>query len=72
MPYRYVVLIFYRFWVSDEYGPYIYRFTESGQLMETIQPPEAFLPRDITGSLNFTSISDPITGRSANKGAFNS
>ncbi|KAF4609754.1 hypothetical protein D9613_012031 [Agrocybe pediades] len=56
------------FWVSDEYGPYIYKFSANGQLIETIQPPDAFLPRDTAGSLNFTSITDPITGRSANQG----
>ncbi|KAI0635217.1 esterase-like activity of phytase-domain-containing protein [Trametes polyzona] len=55
------------FWVSDEYGPYIYLFSPEGQLIETIQPPEAILPF-VDGALNFTSATDPTTGRSANKG----
>ncbi|KAH9481999.1 putative secreted protein [Psilocybe cubensis] len=56
------------FWVSDEYGPYIYRFSATGQLIQTIQPPDAFLPRDASGALNFTSEVNPITGRSPNQG----
>lgn len=55
------------FWMSDEYGPYIYSFTPTGQLIHTIQPPEAFLPY-VNGSLNFTSSVDPDTGRAANQG----
>ncbi|RDB14587.1 hypothetical protein Hypma_016289 [Hypsizygus marmoreus] len=56
------------FWVSDEYGPYIYRFTASGHLIQTIQPPKAFLPFSSTGSLAFTSEVDPKTGRKGNQG----
>ncbi|KAF9553142.1 hypothetical protein CPC08DRAFT_788318 [Agrocybe pediades] len=56
------------FWISDEYGPYIYRFSASGDLIQTIQPPNAVLPRDASGSLNFTSMSNPKTGRSPNQG----
>ncbi|PPQ92636.1 hypothetical protein CVT25_007715 [Psilocybe cyanescens] len=56
------------FWVSDEYGPYIYRFSTSGQLIQTIQPPDAILPRDASGALNFTSVVNPTTGRSPNQG----
>lgn len=56
------------YWVSDEYGPYIYRFSGDGQLIQTIQPPSAILPRDSDGNLNFTSESDPTTGRADNQG----
>ncbi|KAK0493541.1 esterase-like activity of phytase-domain-containing protein [Armillaria luteobubalina] len=56
------------YWVSDEYGPYIYRFSGDGQLIQTIQPPSAILPRDAEGNLNFTSDSDPTTGRAGNQG----
>ena len=56
--------------MSDEYGPYIYSFTPTGQLIHTIQPPEAFLPY-VNGSLNFTSSVDPDTGRAANQGTSN-
>ncbi|KAG9223789.1 hypothetical protein CCMSSC00406_0004870 [Pleurotus cornucopiae] len=37
------------FWVSDEYGPYIYRYSSEGKLLQTIQPPEAILPHDAAG-----------------------
>jgi hypothetical protein len=57
------------FWISDEYGPYIYRFSADGHLLQTIQPPDAVLPRDATGALNFTSLANPATGRSPNQGA---
>jgi hypothetical protein len=56
------------FWVSDEYGPYIYRFSAVGQLIQTIQPPAAILPRDATGALNFSSVTPPATGRTGNQG----
>ncbi|KIP05896.1 hypothetical protein PHLGIDRAFT_128612 [Phlebiopsis gigantea 11061_1 CR5-6] len=42
------------FWVSDEYGPYVYRFDALGNLLQAIQPPAAILPR-IDGQANFTS-----------------
>lgn len=32
------------FWVSDEYGPFIYRFNSKGQMVAAIQPPDAILP----------------------------
>jgi hypothetical protein len=56
------------FWTSDEYGPYIYRFSADGHLLQTIQPPDAWLPRDATGHLNFTSENGPTTGRNGNQG----
>ncbi|KAJ7572622.1 esterase-like activity of phytase-domain-containing protein [Mycena floridula] len=56
------------FWVSDEYGPYIYRFAANGSLIQTIQPPAAILPHDDNGALNFSALNDPTTGRAANSG----
>ncbi|KAH8103411.1 esterase-like activity of phytase-domain-containing protein [Cristinia sonorae] len=56
------------FWVSDEYGPYIYRFEEDGQLLQVIQPPQAVLPQSSKGALTFTSDDDPDLGRAANQG----
>lgn len=56
------------FFISDEYGPYIYYLSASGTLLSAIQPPNAFLPRDANGNLDFTSASDPTTGRVANQG----
>ena len=57
-----------RFWVSDEYGPYIYRFSADGALVQTIQPPEAIIPLDDDGNIMFTSEEDPATGRASNSG----
>ena len=33
------------FFISDEYGPYIYRFSPEGRLLAAIRPPESFIPR---------------------------
>ena len=32
------------FFVSDEYGPYIYRFSAQGKMLSAIRPPEAIIP----------------------------
>lgn len=32
------------FWVSDEYGPFIYHFNAGGKLVEAIRPADAFIP----------------------------
>ncbi|KAF8883997.1 esterase-like activity of phytase-domain-containing protein [Infundibulicybe gibba] len=56
------------FWISDEYGPYIYKYSADGNLLQAIQPPTAITPHDSHGALNFTSAVDPATGRSANQG----
>ncbi|KAK8159045.1 esterase-like activity of phytase-domain-containing protein [Phyllosticta citrichinensis] len=32
------------FWVSDEYGPYIYKFSSEGRMEEAIRPPDAYIP----------------------------
>lgn len=55
------------FWMSDEYGPYVYRFDASGNLIQTIQPPQAILPTT-DGKINFTADDDPDTGRAGNQG----
>ncbi|KQV27679.1 hypothetical protein ASC97_04705 [Rhizobium sp. Root1203] len=64
--------------ISDEYGPYIYRFSADGKLMSATQPPKALLPMR-KGALNFASNNpgpgastpdpkDPETGRQNNQG----
>ncbi|PVF97559.1 hypothetical protein CPB86DRAFT_419569 [Serendipita vermifera] len=55
------------FWMSDEYGAYVHLLSRQGKVLKTIAPPDAALPR-INGTLNFTSLADPDTGRSANQG----
>jgi len=65
------------FWVSDEYGPYIYRYDAKGVMTAAIRPPEAFIPRRL-GAEDFSSNNppqnsqydsgDPVTGRQNNQG----
>lgn len=55
------------YWVSDEYGPYVYHFSAWGQLLNTVTLPKALLPYK-DGKLNFTSETQPDTGRSGNQG----
>lgn len=47
------------FWVSDEYGPYIYRFSASGKLLSAIAPPPAYIPRR-NNTVSFSANSPPI------------
>ncbi len=65
-------------WVSDEYGPYIFRFTAEGRLVSAIRPPEAIAPKR-GGADSFASNNpgpgqaapvpaDPTTGRQNNQG----
>lgn len=54
--------------VSDEYGPYIYTIQKtSGLVLAATRPPLAIVPR-INGKDNFTSATDPQTGRVSNQG----
>lgn len=32
------------FWISDEYGPYVYRFDATGRMIGAIRPPQAIIP----------------------------
>ena len=47
------------FWISDEYGPYIYKFSAAGRMVKAIMPPPAFIPRR-NGSVSFSGNSPPI------------
>ncbi|TPJ41173.1 hypothetical protein FJ434_12800 [Mesorhizobium sp. B2-5-13] len=64
--------------ISDEYGPNIYRFSAQGRLMSATQPPAALVPMR-KGTPNFSSDNpgpgaadpdpkDPETGRQNNQG----
>ncbi|WP_256751132.1 esterase-like activity of phytase family protein [Mesorhizobium sp. Mes31] len=64
--------------ISDEYGPNIYRFSAGGRLMSATQPPAALVPMR-KGAANFSSDNpgpgaadpdpkDPDTGRQNNQG----
>ncbi|GAM83134.1 hypothetical protein ANO11243_011200 [Dothideomycetidae sp. 11243] len=68
------------FWVSDEYGPFIYQFDPSGKMVTAIKPPDAYIPyRNDSISYSADSLpiyepnlsvtpSDPDSGRSNNQG----
>ena len=47
------------FWISDEYGPYIYHFSASGRMTQAIMPPDAYIPHR-NGSISFSADSPPI------------
>jgi hypothetical protein len=51
------------FFIGDEYGPYVYRFSATGRLVAAIRPPEAFIPKR-KGKDNFSS-NNPGPGASA-------
>lgn len=68
------------YWISDEYGPYVYRFDSSGKMINAIRPPNALIPRR-RGSVSWSADSPPIynpdleptpgdnpTGRNNNQG----
>ncbi len=59
------------YWVSDEYGPYVYHYDHHGALLHVIRPPDAFIPmrRDTSGNLveDFSANSPPI-GATYDKG----
>jgi hypothetical protein len=65
-------------WVSDEYGPYVYKFSAEGRLLSAIRPPDALIPKR-NGADSFASNNpgtgqpapspvDPTTGRQNNQG----
>lgn len=47
------------FWVSDEYGPYIYKFSATGLMLQAIAPPGAYIPQR-NGAVSFNSNTPPI------------
>jgi len=66
------------FFVSDEYGPYIYRFSAGGKMISAIRPPEAIVPKR-KGNDHFSANApgagvkkpepaNPETGRQNNQG----
>lgn len=32
------------FWISDEYGPYVYKFDRRGKMIDAIRPADAYIP----------------------------
>lgn len=58
------------FWISDEYGPGVYRFDSACVLRDTFFPPAALLPKvgNYPGTLRFTATNAPASGRRNNRG----
>jgi len=70
------------FWISDEYGPYVYHYAHGGELLGVIRPPEAFIPRRLDASNHpvesFSAnsppigetydLGNPVSGRQNNQG----
>ncbi|KID93094.1 outer membrane autotransporter [Metarhizium guizhouense ARSEF 977] len=46
------------FWISDEYGPYIYKFDRNGRMTAAVAPPNALLPLR-NGTVSFSSNNPP-------------
>jgi hypothetical protein len=42
------------FFVGDEYGPYLYRFSPTGRMIAAVRPPDAFLPKR-NGKVHYSS-----------------
>lgn len=58
-----------RFYVSDEYGPSAYEFSDQGVLLRTLTPPANLLPRQLDNSVNYVDGRTTIvTGRQDNRG----
>ncbi|MBL9205442.1 MAG: esterase-like activity of phytase family protein [Opitutaceae bacterium] len=65
-------------WISDEYGPYVWKFSADGKLLSVIRPPEALIGKrngaDSFASNNpgvgqpVPSPANPVTGRQNNQG----
>jgi 5'-nucleotidase/UDP-sugar diphosphatase len=58
------------YWISDEYGPGIYRFDAEARLQELFLRPNAVVPYqgNYPGILNFTGATAPVSGRRNNRG----
>jgi hypothetical protein len=55
-------------YVSDEYGPYIYRFDSSKRITGILGMPDALLPHQPATTVNFDSLAAPANGRRNNQG----
>lgn len=47
------------FWISDEYGPYVYKFDKTGKMNMAVRPPDAYIPQR-NGTQSFASNNPPI------------
>jgi hypothetical protein len=56
------------FLVADEYGPSVYEFNRSGQLVKTYETPANLIPRNASNVPNFASDTGNVAGRTTNRG----
>ena len=58
------------FFISDEYGPFVYKFDATGSLLMTLTPPASLLPKigSYPGTNRFTAVDVPVSGRRNNRG----
>ncbi|KAI5812504.1 outer membrane autotransporter [Pyronema omphalodes] len=68
------------FWISDEYGPFLYHFNKEGEMTKAVRPPNSLIPirngKEDFGSNNpprfdptlVPSPEDPTSGRANNQG----
>ena len=58
------------YFISDEYGPFIYKFDATGVLEYELRPPAALLPKlgAFPGTNYFTATNAPLSGRRNNRG----
>jgi hypothetical protein len=59
------------FFLSDEYGPLLGRYSASGELLAEFTVPDALLPKDqppVPGNLNFSATNANESGRRGNRG----
>ncbi|HEY7166893.1 MAG TPA: esterase-like activity of phytase family protein [Candidatus Binatia bacterium] len=56
------------FLVSDEYGPAVYEFNRSGQLVRTYETPANLIPRNAANVPNFANDTGNVAGRTTNRG----
>ncbi|KAL5115065.1 hypothetical protein ACEQ8H_007040 [Pleosporales sp. CAS-2024a] len=47
------------YWISDEYGPYIYQFNNNGTMLRAVRAPDALIPIR-NGTESFSAASPPI------------
>lgn len=58
------------YFISDEYGPFVYKFDANGSLEYMLQPPAAILPKRgaYPGTNYFSATNVPTSGRRNNRG----
>lgn len=56
------------FFISDEYGPSLYEFNRSGELVRQFATPANVIPRDAANVPNFASDAGNVAGKRTNRG----